>query len=79
MPCSSTQRSAVRVSCQISIGDSGRPLGPSHATIDERWLVRPTAATSEGFAPADARASAITARVDAQISAGSCSIHCGRG
>ena len=50
---SSSQRSAVRRSCQTSARCSGRPVTRSQATTVSRWLVMPIAATSVRPDPRD--------------------------
>jgi hypothetical protein len=71
--------SAVRVSCHTSAFASGAPVFRSHTTVVSRWFVMPTAASSLGFTPPRASASAITAWVLRQISAASCSTQPGFG
>ena len=76
---SSSQRAAVRRSCQTSARCSGSPLAGSQATTVSRWLVIPIPSSRPPSTPAAAIASAATRRVTSQISPASCSTHPGRG
>jgi hypothetical protein len=76
---SSSQRAAVRRSCQTSARCSGSPVSGSQAQTVSRWLAIPTAARPPGPTPASSSASMATARVTSQISAASCSTQPGRG
>ena len=64
------QRAAVRRSCHTMARWIGAPLARSQTTVVSRWFVMPIAATAP---PAAASASRVTARVEDQISSGSCS------
>ena len=70
---SSSQRPAVRRSCQTSARCSGSPDSGSHTQTVSRWFVMPIACSSPSPAPASSSASSATARVTSQISAASCS------
>ena len=76
---SSSQRAAVRRSCQTSAWWSGSPVFGSQATTVSRWLVIPIPFSSAPSTPASAIASTATLRVTSQISAASCSTQPGRG
>ena len=76
---SSSQRFAVRRSCQTSAWCIGSPVFGSHATTVSRWLVIPIPFRSEPCTPASASAAIATFRVVSQISAASCSTHPGCG
>ena len=66
---SSSQRAAVRRSCQTRARCSGSPVDGSQTQTVSRWLVIPTASSSPGATPASSRASPATACVTRQISA----------
>ncbi len=51
---SSSQRGAVRRSCQTMAGWTGLRVPRSQTTVVSRWLVMPTAATSPGATLASA-------------------------
>ena len=76
---SSSQRRAVRRSCQTIARCSGSPVSRSHATTVSRWFVIPMPASRPPFTPAESSASLATARVTSQISSASCSTQPGRG
>ena len=76
---SSSQRRAVRRSCQTIARWSGSPLSRSHATTVSRWFVIPMPASERPSIPAESSASFATARVTSQISLASCSTQPGRG
>ena len=76
---SSSQRAAVRRSCQTSARCSGSPLAGSQATTVSRWFAIPIASSSAPWMPASAIASLATRRVASQISSASCSTQPGRG
>jgi hypothetical protein len=76
---SSSQRRAVRRSCQTIARYSGSPLSRSHATTVSRWFVIPMPASERPSMPAESSASLATARVTSQISLASCSTQPGRG
>ena len=76
---SSSQRSAVRRSCQTSARWIGSPVAGSQATTVSRWLVIPIASRSAPWIPASTIACTATRRVTSQISAASCSTQPGRG
>src|SRR5918997_6861605 len=67
------------MSCQFSALWTGTPVARSHSTVVSRWLVRPSATTSEIRTPAVASASRTTCSTLRQISSGSCSTQPGRG
>jgi len=48
---SASHRDAVRRSCQTMALATGRPVARSQSTVVSRWLVMPTAATSEDVTP----------------------------
>ena len=76
---SSSQRRAVRRSCQTIARCSGSPLSRSQATTVSRWFVIPMPASERPSMPAESSASFATARVTSQISLASCSTQPGRG
>ena len=76
---SSSQRPAVRRSCQTSAWCSGSPVEGSQQTTVSRWLVMPTASSSPGSRPASESASPATACETSQISVASCSTQPGLG
>src|SRR5436190_5744686 len=75
----SSQIFCVRVSCQTIALCTGWPVVLSHTTAVSRWLVMPTAATSDGDALPLASAPLMTSRVLFQTSLGLCSTHPARG
>ena len=76
---SSSQRAAVRRSCQTSALWTGSPVDGSQATTVSRWFVIPIASRLAGSALASASACEATRLVTSQISFGSCSTQPGRG
>ena len=80
-PCarSSSQRAAVRRSCQTIARCSGSPVAGSQTQTVSRWFVMPIAASPPSGTPASASASSASARVTSQISCGSCSTQPGCG
>ena len=76
---SSSQRAAVRRSCQTRALWTGSPVRGSQATTVSRWFVIPIPARSPPVAPAFPIASEATRRVTLQISFASCSTQPGRG
>src|SRR5215204_72508 len=76
---SSSQRRAVRRSCQTIARCSGSPLSRSQATTVSRWFVIPMPASERPSIPAESSASLATERVTSQISLASCSTQPGRG
>ncbi len=70
---------SVRVSCQTTAGQTGRPVARSHSTVVSRWLVMPSAAIWPSSRPAPLTASASTASTFCQISSASCSTQPGLG
>ena len=76
---SSSQRRAVRRSCQTIARWSGSPVPRSQATTVSRWFVMPMPASPRPSVPAESSASRATARVTSQISAASCSTQPGLG
>ncbi len=75
----SSQRAAVRRSCQTSALWTGSPVSGSHATTVSRWLVIPIASRLAGSPFASASACEATRLVTSQISVASCSTQPGRG
>ena len=73
---SSSQRDAVRRSCQTIARCNGRPVARSHTTVS-RWLVMPMAAIDSPSSVATM--SRMVADTADQISSGSCSTQPGRG
>ena len=76
---SSSQKSAVRRSCQTMALYTGRPVSRSQTMVVSRWLVMPMAAIDAPFNPACVTASAATPACVDQISCGSCSTQPGCG
>ena len=76
---SSRKRSRIsceRLSCQVTIGVSGRPVSASHASTDSPWWSRPHASIGPG---ACSRTSATAPTTASSTASGSCSTHPGRG
>ncbi len=73
---SSSQRSAVRRSCQTMARWRGSPVRRSQTTMVSRWSVMPMAATGSSSVATSSASVAVTA---AQISAASCSTQPGPG
>jgi hypothetical protein len=76
---SSSQRAAVRRSCQTSARCTGSPVAGSQATIVSRWLVMPMASSWAPWIPASVSAWIDIRRVSSQIWLASCSTQPGRG
>ena len=76
---SSSQRWAVRRSCQTMALWMGLPVLRSHTTVVSRWLVMPMPASALASSFALTSASRQTSTVADQISSGSCSTQPGLG